>query len=89
MNYTIKKSGLIQIKQNAAVIHWLSESAENNVEADDIPDRLETIAELAEQLAEDARKQAEQFAEDARELAARIADPMRNTENTNMEAANA
>lgn len=86
MNYTIKKSGLIQIKQNAAVIHWLSESAENNVEADDIPDRLETIAELAEQLAEDARKQAEQFAEDAREQNA-ILDQYRNP--ANKEAANA
>ena len=86
MNYTLKKSGLIQIKQNAAVIHWLSESAENNVEADDIPDRLETIAELAEQLAEDARKQAEQFAEDAREQNA-ILDQYRNP--ANKEAANA
>ncbi|MBQ7731433.1 MAG: hypothetical protein IJT68_06310 [Lentisphaeria bacterium] len=86
MNYTIKKTGLIQIKQNAAVIHWLSESAENNVEADDIPDRLETIAELAEQLAEDARKQAEQFAEDAREQNA-ILDQYRNP--ANKEAANA
>ena len=76
MNYTEKKSNLIQLKQNAAIIHWLVEAAENNVEADDISERLETIGDLAEQ-----------FAEDARVLAANIADPTRNTENK--EAANA
>ena len=76
MNYSEKKSNLIQLKTNAAVIHWLSEAAENNVEADDISERLETIADLAEQLAEDAR-----------ELVYKL-DPHANPGNANTEAAN-
>ena len=75
MNYTEKRANLIQLKTNAAVIHWLAEAAENNSEHD-ILERLDTIAELAEQLAEDAR-----------ELSYKL-DPHANPGNESVEAAN-
>ena len=76
MNYTKQRAALIELEQHGAVLHWLTEAAKNN--ETDIIKKLETIGDLAEQ-----------FAEDARKLAANIADPMRNTENAGMEAANA
>lgn len=78
MNYTQKKSFLIQLKTNAAIIHWLAEAAEKNFEGNDIFDRLETIADLADDLAEDARAISMKF------------DPANNDEDkeTEQEAAN-
>ena len=76
MNYTEQRAALVELEQHGALIHWLAEATKHD--ETDIIKKLDTLGDLAEQ-----------FAEDARELAARIADPMRNTENTNMEAANA
>ena len=47
------RSDLVQLHTDSQVIEWLSGSA--RATDSDITDRLETIANLAEQLAEDAR----------------------------------
>ena len=75
MNHIEQRAALIELVQHGAVIHWLTEAAKNN--DTDIINKLETIGDLAEQ-----------FAEDARELAANL-DPQRNPGNSGMEAANA
>ena len=73
MNYTEQRAALVELEQHGAVIHWLTEAAKSN--ETDIIKKLETIGDLAEQLAEDAH-----------ELAARLQDPQHNA---GTEAANA